>query len=261
MFASGHRPSTEWPGADTSQLEREVHVWPVKLRAPQGLIDKARSLLTKAENERAEHFRTPQARNDFVLSRSILRTLLSHFLNERPERLEITYGEHGKPRLADQSSRIHFNLCHSGQIAAYAVSMDWEVGIDVEQIRLVPEMEEIAERFFSPAERCEIGNLTKMQRTTAFFRCWVRKEAYVKALGGGLSIPLNSFRASALQDCGSPLVSVRADIPEAGKWTVQDFSPTEGCLGAIAFRDHQRPLCVHAIRHAAGVLRWLTDRL
>src|SRR5208283_3823327 len=164
MFASGDSPSAEWPGTHTSQLEREVHVWPVELRAPHDVIDQARSLLSEAEKERAAHLRTPQDRDEFVLSRSILRTLLSHFLNERPECLEITYSEHGKPQLADQSSRIRFNLCHSGRIAAYAVSMDCEVGIDVEQIRPVPEMEEIAKRFFSPAERHELGNITKVQK-------------------------------------------------------------------------------------------------
>jgi len=261
MFASGDSPSAEWPGTHTSQLEREVHVWPVELRAPHDVIDQARSLLSEAEKERAAHLRTPQDRDEFVLSRSILRTLLSHFLNERPECLEITYSEHGKPQLADQSSRIRFNLCHSGRIAAYAVSMDCEVGIDVEQIRPVPEMEEIAKRFFSPAERHELGNITKVQKTTAFFSCWVRKEAYVKALGGGLSIPLSSFQVSTMPDSTKPLVSVRADAGEAGKWTVQDFSPAPGYLGAIAIRVHERPICVHPNRHAVGLLNWLTDRL
>lgn len=259
MSASGHSTSAEWPGADASQLQREVHVWPVELQAPQGLIDCARSLLTEAEKERADHFRTPQSQNEFVLSRSILRTLLSHFLHSLPERVGITYSEHGKPRLADQSSRIRFNLCHSGQIAAYAVTWDCELGIDVEQSHPGSEMEEIAKRFFSPAERYEIGNLPEIQRATAFFSCWVRKEAYAKALGGGLSIPLNSFRVSAMPSSMRPLVSVRGDDAEAGEWTIQDFSPAPGYLGAIAFRNHERPICLHRSEHAAGVLHWLTE--
>ena len=244
----------EWPGTHTSQLEGAVHVWPVELRARPRLIGQALSLLSEEEKARATRLVTPLDRNCFVLSRSILRVLLSHFLSQRPERLEITQSENGKPRLADQSSRIRFNLCHSGQIAAIGVSMDCEVGIDVEQVRPVPEMDQIARRFFSPGERDELSNLNNKQRTTAFFRCWVRKEAYIKALGGGLSITLNSFQVSLMPGAASPLVSVRADVQEAGKWRIHDFSPVPGYLGAIAFNDPKRPVFMHSNRHAAGVL-------
>jgi 4'-phosphopantetheinyl transferase len=259
MFASGNSLPTEWPGTHTSQLDGEVHVWPVELRARQRLIGQALSLLSEEEKARATRLKTPQDRNCFVLSRCILRVLLSHFLGQRPERLEITHSQYGKPCLADQSSRIRFNLCHSGQIAAYAVSMDCEVGVDVERVRPVPEMEEIAKRFFSPAERQELSNLNWRQRTRGFFSCWVRKEAYVKALGGGLSIPLNSFQVIVTPGPASPIVSVRADVEEAGKWRIQDFSPAPGYLGAIAFNDHKRPVFMHANSHAAGVLHWLAD--
>ncbi len=155
-----------------------------------------RALLTGDERERAGRFHFQRDSSAFAISRGLLRTLAGRYLDAPPERLRFDYTPYGKPYLAGQfaGSPLRFNLSHAHELVLYAFTSGAEVGVDVEYLR--PELAgaEIAERFFSPREVEALLTLPVEGRTEAFFRCWTRKEAFIKAVGQGLSFPLDQFR-------------------------------------------------------------------
>jgi 4'-phosphopantetheinyl transferase len=144
--------------------------------------------------------------------------------------MEFTYGEQGKPRLRLRESDpgLRFNVSHSHGVAVYALTCGREVGIDVEAVRSNVSAEDIAARFFSPIELAEFRALPVRHRDEGFFLCWTRKEAYIKALGGGLSIPLDSFSVSLTPGQPEALVSA-----ESERWTLRSFQPSRGYAGAV----------------------------
>ncbi len=180
--------------ADDELGQDEVCLWCFDLRAEPHVIAKASATLSSAERERASRFARDLLRDNFILARGILRMLLGHYCGLPPESLEFDYGPQGKPFLTRCSCQIRFNMSHSGEIAAYAFAWGCDVGVDVEQHRKLPDQEEIAKRYFSPAEYCELMTVPEHERAAAFYACWVRKEAFLKAKGGGLSIGLDSFQ-------------------------------------------------------------------
>jgi 4'-phosphopantetheinyl transferase len=226
----------------------EVHVWFIKLCDDRSLIESAYSVLSKDERERAERFRFDWTRTTFVLSRGVLRTLLARFCDSPASSLEFDYGSEGKPFLANGGSNICFNMSHSAAISVFAVSRGREVGIDVEKHRPLVDVESIAARFFSPAEHRELMRMAESERNVAFFKCWVRKEAYIKACGGGLSIPLDSFRVSCAKSEQTALISVCGNSAEPSRWKIEDFSPLPRYSGAVAFRDVCCEVRLHAFR-------------
>ena len=133
------------------------------------------------------------------------------------------------------SCSLRFNASNSGDLAAYAFTNGCEIGVDIEQHRALRDFENIARRFFSPEETAELLELSAAEKTAGFFNCWTRKEAYIKALGGGLSIPLDSFRVTL----GPGLRRGWYRSMEArrgGRWTLHDFTPAPDYAGAIAYR-------------------------
>lgn len=221
-------------------------VWCVRLREAWPAADRAVEFLSADERQRADRFRFPGLRNDFALSRALLRILLGRYCGCAPADVAFHYGPQGKPSL-HPSPIVRFNLTHSGGIAVYAFTRDCDVGIDVEQVRPMPDLEQLAKRFFSPAEYRELTDVPAAERTAAFFDCWVRKEAYVKAVGRGLSIPLDSFRVSLAAGQRPALIEVAGDPNEAQEWSLLAFSPDPGYHGAIALRQRQ------AVAHIANL--------
>jgi 4'-phosphopantetheinyl transferase len=167
----------------------------------------------------------------------LLRTILGRYLDVAPGTVRFCYGPHGKPALiaemAEQTG-VRFNVAHSHDLALYAVTRGREVGIDVERIRAEVASTEIAQRFFSPAEVAALCALPDELQTEAFFACWTRKEAYIKATGGGLSHPLDGFDVSLTP--GEPVVALRthADPQEAARWSLRALDPGPGYAAAVA---------------------------
>lgn len=230
-------------------MNDEVHVWCFKLCEEPLLIQSAFSALSEDERARATRFRSPSLQAAFILSRGILRRLLARFCDCTPSNVIFAYGQQGKPFLADRACPVRFNMSHSGGIAAYALNVSHEIGVDIEQHRPLPDMDQIAARFFSPLEYRELMGVAELEREVAFFDCWVRKEAYIKALGGGLSIPLDSFQVTLGPRRSPALVEVRNNGTEAREWSIQEFSPAPGYSGAVAFRN-RCTVRVHAIQRA-----------
>ena len=223
---------------------REVQIWGIWLTASDAALAYYRSTLSLAERHRAERFSFANLKRSYTLSRGGLRILLAHYLGCPPNEIEFICGPKGKPALRD-SSRIRFNASHSGQMALYAFTLGCELGVDVEELQELDDPESIAARFFSTAEVSELLSLIPDDRGLAFFRCWTRKEAYVKAIGAGLAIPLNRFQVTLLPGAPARFVQIASDMGNASDWTLHHLELVPGYVGALAYQDSQRPTTIH----------------
>ncbi len=177
--------------------ETTVDVWSADLdRSPYEMC-RLHDTLSPDERERASKFHFVRDQQRFIASRGILRDILARYLGRSPSALHFSYGPFGKPSLADDcASDLRFNLSHSGNVGLYAITRNREIGVDVERIDSSFVDDGIEEKFFSDNEVAKLRSLDTSERPRAFFNCWTRKEAYVKARGGGLQISLQSFDVS-----------------------------------------------------------------
>ena len=181
--------------------------------------------------------------------RCALRCLLSRYLGTPPAKIQIFAHANGKPAI---SGLLGFNVAHSGAVGLIALGLGCDVGVDVEKARPFADMEQVADRFFCIDEAEEIRKLADADRQMAFFRCWTRKEAYVKALGSGLSTPLDSFRVSVAKD--EPARFIR--LPEGSPaWSLYDVEVAEGYAAAVAHPGAPRSVHVRRLEDLSGLLR------
>lgn len=217
----------------------EVHLWRVWFERPGRPLDDLLALLSADERARAERLHFERDRGYFIAGRAILRLLLAGYLHANPAELVFASGPQGKPALAGDQTGLRFNLSHSHGLALYAVTRVCEVGVDVEQARPLPDALSIARRFFSAGEYAALVALPAAQQPEAFFACWTRKEAYLKALGGGITTELARFEVSLRPGDEARLVSVAGDPAEAARWEMAAFSPAPGFVAALAVRSRE----------------------
>jgi len=216
-------------------LVGEVHVWPLLIGA--GTAAEMAPLLTPDEKKRAERYVFSAGQECFVAGRGHLRRVLGGYLDADPRRLLLKADRHGKPRLAGRwTGDLDFSVSHSGAIVLGAIGRG-SVGIDVEEIRGDVAYEQIASRFFSAAEREALESLPAASRMRAFFDCWVRKEAYVKAKGMGLAMDLGGFTVPLLPAEPARLISCSAYPQDVERWGVHGLSPAAGYTAAVAAED------------------------
>ena len=231
-------PTGLWcePPKTLSLARHEVHVWRSELDKPAFDVSSFLRTLTPDEQARAERFHFQRDREHFIVARGVLRAILGRYLEAEPDRLRFSYGEYGKPDLAEVrgGDSVRFNMSHSNGLALFAVTLDRELGVDLEWIRPGVADDQIAERFFSPREVRILRALPRELQDEAFFNCWTRKEAYIKAKGEGLSMPLNLFDVSLAPGEPAALVSTAADPQEASRWTLRELFPAAGFAAAIA---------------------------
>lgn len=220
------------PPESLSLATGEVHVWRVELNQPDHLLEKYRETLEEHELHRASRFHFDKHRNCYVAGRGVLRQLLSQYLGTKPERLRFSYGAYGKPALGGEheNSRLRFNMSHSHEMALFAFAEDTELGVDVEHIRTDFASEEVARRFFSPREVETFNALPQHEQVVGFFKCWTRKEAFIKVIGLGLSQPLNQFDVTLEQPAA--LLWVSGD--DASRWSLYDLEVGGDYAGALA---------------------------
>ncbi len=217
---------------ETPQLADDtIHVWRASLAMDSAALQRLENTLAEDERVRAGRFIFERDRNAFVAARGILRDLLSRYLSCAPQTIEFVYGPRGKPAISDKRQspqRLSFNLSHAQGLALIGIGRDREIGIDVELIR--PEFggEEIAKRYFSPQEIDELGRLPTELRAEGFFLCWTRKEAYIKAKGDGLHIPLESFDVSL-----TPGLPAKLNSDDQARWGLRSLAPEPGYAAAI----------------------------
>ncbi|HEY4563621.1 MAG TPA: 4'-phosphopantetheinyl transferase superfamily protein, partial [Thermoanaerobaculia bacterium] len=166
----------------------EIHVWSVRLDPPAAEVERLGRALSADEWERANRFRFEKHRRQYVVGRGALRALLAAYLETRPEAVRFRYGPRGKPFL-ESPSDLQFNLSNSDEMALVGFVRGPEIGVDVEYLRPMPDCEQISERFFSESERRVLRGIPGRAKEEAFFNCWTRKEAYLKAVGEGLAAP------------------------------------------------------------------------
>jgi 4'-phosphopantetheinyl transferase len=202
--------------------------------APEPIAELAK-LLSNAERQRASRFAFDHDRRRYTVARAQLRQLLAARLGVLPESVELTYGAYGKPALARRFAdlKLCFNISHSEDIAVYAFAFDREVGIDVEAIRPLSDADAIASRFFSRRENITYCALNPCDRPLAFFNCWTRKEAFIKALGDGLYRPLDRFDVSLTPGEPARILCVENTPGADCGWRMDSFSPTSGFVAAI----------------------------
>jgi 4'-phosphopantetheinyl transferase len=227
---------TDWsdppraPAADRA----EIHLWLFRLDAGAGALARLSETLDEKERMRAARFRFPQDRDRFVAGRGVLRAVLGLYVGESPARIRLAAGPQGKPRLDGYAGAIDFNLSHSEDRAVLAVGAGRRIGVDIERVDPSRATEEIARRFFSPDEVAALARISRRGRGQAFFRCWTRKEAYLKALGDGLSLPLDSFSVSVDAVSRPRLLESDRGAGEVARWRLSDLRAARGFAGALA---------------------------
>jgi 4'-phosphopantetheinyl transferase len=192
-----------------------VHLWLLPLlQFPPTL-----TCLQSDEWTRARRFRFEQDQLRWIAARSMLRRLLATYLDQAADALRFVYTAYGKPSLADHP-HVTFNLSHSGDYGLLAVTLNRQVGIDIERIRPDFADPSVASHFFSQAEQIALAAYAPIEYADAFFTCWTRKESYIKAQGEGLSHPLKDFDVSLLPDIEDALVATRPDTNEKHNWRI-----------------------------------------
>jgi len=196
--------------------------------------------LSTDERKQAERFYFQEHRKRYIVTRGLLRLILGRYLDIEPSQLEFCYNPYGKPALAKAfgGERLQFNLSHSDKIILYAIAYCRKVGIDIEHIGVDLADEQIAERFFSPREVAELRGLPVIMQKEAFFSCWTRKEAYIKARGEGLSLSLDQFDVSVVPEEPTALLSVNGDPQEALRWSLKELNPGPGYVATLAVEGH-----------------------
>ena len=192
----------------------------------------------------------------FVLGRAALRALLASYLGMDAAEVQFTYGPQGKPALAHPEIRcpLRFNASNSGDLAAYAFTTGCEIGVDVEQHRALPISKISLAGSSRPKRRPSCWSFPPAEKTAGFFNCWTRKEAYIKAMGGGLSIPLDSFRVTLRPGAAARMVSLDGSERRCARWTLHDFHPAPDYAGAIAYADQPRSIQTGPVVSLDGLL-------
>lgn len=217
----------------------EVHLWWANCEEMPGDLE---SVLPDEDQQRAKRLRVPAARRRFLAARSVTRILLGRYLGVEPAAVRIRTGARGKPRVEAASGHpgLHFNAAHSGATVAVALASS-ELGVDVESLRRVPKLDRLASRFCSEFERKQLFSLTETDRAAAFLTLWTSKEAYLKAVGSGIAMPLKLVEVAL----GPPrLVRVAGDPHAAAEWTLLHSMLPEPATCTAAIRGGSRRLLV-----------------
>lgn len=229
----------------------EVHVWRLGLEWPPDILENYRQLLTEDEQKRAARFYFERDRHRFTAGRAILRSVLGYYLNESPTGIEFEYGPQGKPALGSKyKGQLEFNLSHSHHLGLLAVTPKYPVGIDIEYPKENIAINDLVKRFFAPEEAQAFQALPAGQQREAFFNAWTRKEAYLKACGGGLSIGLDRVLVTFKPGQVAQILKIDGSKEEAARWSMAALQP---------FPGYQAALVVNAPDFSLKCWTWQTD--
>jgi 4'-phosphopantetheinyl transferase len=212
-----------------------VHVEVAELDVAAAAIERSRVLLSADELRRASRFLREEDRARFIAARAWLRVLLGRALGVAPASVAFVYGPHGKPALAPPlaASGVRFNLSHSAGKALAAWTTGAEIGADIEAVRSVRYGEKIARRYFSDDEQAEMAGPAAPPWDESFFRCWTRKEAFIKAVGDGLAYPLRSFSVPMTPEALRAPVRVHGPAGASRRWSLSSVDGGPGFLAAV----------------------------
>lgn len=228
------------PPSNLTLVEDAVHVWSASLAGPDYDMQELESLQEPDELARAQRFYFARDRHHWTIARAVLRLLLARYLNLDPRRLRFSSNAYGKPVLAfsTPTPSLHFNISHSHDLALYAFAYARELGVDVEYMRPDIEYLSLARHSFSAYENQALRALSSVDLPQGFFNCWTRKEAYIKARGMGLSLPLDQFDVSLVPGEPAALLASREDPLAPQRWSLRSLDPAPGYAAALAVAGH-----------------------
>jgi 4'-phosphopantetheinyl transferase len=226
----------------------DVHIWFAPLEQSEEYREMLFLLLSFDERIRTERFYFEKDRNRYIIGRGHLRILLGRYLGVEPSRLEFTYGIHGKPSMTSlfNGKLLEFNLSHSNNMAVYIFTWGQPAGIDIEYIHPMKDMDDFALQFFTPNECNLVHSLVGYKKQETFFRIWTCKEAFLKANGSGLTVPINQVEISLTSDGPLKLLSIGDDQEQVARWRLKTFMPVPGYQTSIAVEgDYDQALYFH----------------
>jgi 4'-phosphopantetheinyl transferase len=233
--------ANDWPQPPDTLLllEGQVHVWRLSLDLPATTLESLWLTLSADEQARADRYRFARDRRWFIARRGRLRLILARYLDLNPAGLQFSYNPYGKPALQPQAAGLlNFNLSHSQGLALFAFARQMNVGVDLEHLRADFNYLELADRFFSTRELEEFRALPPELHPQAFFLCWTRKEAFIKAHGEGLSLPLDHFDVSLSPGEPARLVATRVGLEAPDQWSLFNLEPAPDYSAALAAQGH-----------------------
>ena len=237
--------------ADFSLNPDQIHIWSIALDIDIKTQIKYWKVLSEEERQRADSFKFLKDKIKYVACRGVLRQLMGKYLGERAKSVSIEYIKNGKPH---HNSNFEFNVSHSKDMAVIAFTYDTILGIDIEFIHRKIEFDQIAKRFFSSSEAEIVINASQGPIHKYFYNCWTRKEAFIKALGDGLSFPLDQFEVSCTPDDVPKLLSTKWDEKEVEEWSLWAFEKNEDYVGALAVRGPEKQLSYFTWDHEKATL-------
>ncbi|CAN5216070.1 4'-phosphopantetheinyl transferase superfamily protein [soil metagenome] len=236
-IATGPRPTQLQPDSNRSLQAGELHIWLTQLDRSVEEATSLKNLLSADECARADRFKFERDRQRYVVGRGILRQILEEYTQCPAQQLCFAYGRRGKPSLP--GSAFQFNMSHSGGLAAIAITSGRAIGIDLEHARSIPDWHRVMTCCFSNREQAAILELPEEQQLAGFFTCWTRKEAYVKATGDGLSIPLERFTVAVEPNSHPCLLEVLDQPSDTTRWHFTNLPVADDYIGVVA---HDGPI-------------------
>ncbi len=206
----------------------------MSLAVKPGDLSYFKSILSQDERDRAERFREKRNAQCYVAARGALRSLIGTYLSIGPDELQFAYDSSGKPRLANETASLGFNVSHSGDWALLGFTGIRKIGVDLERVREEIEFVDLAKRFFSPNEFQKLISFPADQQRQAFYCGWTRKEAFLKARGEGLSRGLDRVEVSLGPDGPAAIIEASDEVEASRAWTIQHLSPLPEYVGAAA---------------------------
>ena len=223
-----------FPSSKLTLHPADVHIWAASLDSEAESCEELSEILSPDEKERATHLVFPLHRDRFIAARALLRMVLSSYVHHPPQDIEFRYSRHGKPSLAKScgGDLLQFNLSHSEGLVLYAVTQSRPVGIDIECIRRLNDMGSMVKGFLSESERHQLYSLPSNQQLRAFFAAWTRKEAYLKAIGAGISESMQHVEVSLAPE--TPAKFLKIPCPAGHSWQLLDLDPASGYVASLA---------------------------
>lgn len=221
------------PHVGTLPPQGEVHLWRARLEATEAQKTALWHTLSSDERARAERFVFAEHRERFTLARGMLRGVLARYLGKTAQGVHFRYGLHGRPELLGDTTGLRFNVSHSKDRALLGICLEHDIGVDIEEIRPDFSTLDLARRFFSRREVACLQELEPDERPDAFFRCWSRKEAYIKARGEGLFMALDSFDVSLEPGAPAELLATRREDDDPALWSMAAIDASPGYAAAL----------------------------
>lgn len=236
-----NQPAWQKPAQHPALPDQAIHIWRVPLQQPPATLAHFKKQLIETENQRAGRFYFARDQRRYIVARGTLRLLLSRYLAQPTASLPIDYTKYNKPYLV--GSNLNFNVTHSGELALIGFVWHREIGVDIEYTgRIIEDAAAIAQRFFSANENAIFQQLPQHQQQTAFYNCWTRKEAYIKAIGEGLSHPLDTFDVTLRPGEPAQFLSIDNNPTLTAQWSLTTLHPGRDYIAALAIQSPHTPL-------------------